>query len=183
MLDRQRAQHCTNRMSHTVPDLCQVLAAWRASAAGTRNRRLKRTGFAPYPSIMEDLTRLTEEEWRVRLSPEAYRVLREHGTERAGASDLNREKRAGTFVCAGCGQPLFSTGTKYESGSGWPSFWAPLEEAVVTTTDRSHFMVRTEVRCARCEGHLGHLFPDGPRPTGERYCMNGAAMRFEPEEP
>jgi peptide-methionine (R)-S-oxide reductase len=121
-------------------------------------------------------------EWRRELAPEAYRILRQHGTERPGTSPLNREKRPGTFVCAGCGQPLFDAGTKYESGSGWPSFWAPKEGAVGTTTDRSFFMVRTEVHCAKCGGHLGHVFPDGPPPTGERYCMNGVAMRFEPEE-
>lgn len=121
-----------------------------------------------------------EAEWRAELSPEAFRVLRQHGTERPGTSPLNAEKRPGTFVCAGCGQTLFDAGTKFESGTGWPSFFAPLEEGVGTTTDRSLFMTRTEVHCARCGGHLGHVFPDGPAPTGERYCMNGVAMRFEP---
>ena len=128
-----------------------------------------------------DPNTITEDEWRKRLSPEAFRVLRKHGTERAGASPLNKEKRDGVFVCAGCGQALFSAETKFESGTGWPSFWAPLEDAVATTTDRSFFMTRTEVHCARCQGHLGHLFPDGPQPTGARYCMNGVAMQFEPE--
>lgn len=135
---------------------------------------------------MSDMTidpaTLTDAEWRARLSPEAYKVLRKHGTERAGTSPLNREKRAGNFTCAGCGQALFSAETKFESGTGWPSFWAPLEGAVETTTDRSFFMTRTEVHCARCQGHLGHVFPDGPQPTGARYCMNGVAMGFEPEE-
>ncbi|MEN0075400.1 MAG: peptide-methionine (R)-S-oxide reductase MsrB [Paracraurococcus sp.] len=118
--------------------------------------------------------------WRTELPPDSYRVLRQHATERPGSSPLNAEKRPGTFLCAGCGQALFDAATKYESGSGWPSFWAPKEGAVGTTTDRSLFMVRTEVHCARCGGHLGHVFPDGPRPTGERYCMNGVAMKFEP---
>ena len=117
---------------------------------------------------------------RRRLTPEQYRVLRQHGTERAGSSPLNKEHRAGTFVCAGCAQPLFSSETKFESGTGWPSFWAPIEGAVGTSEDRSFFMTRTEVHCSRCGGHLGHVFEDGPPPTGLRYCMNGAALTFEP---
>jgi peptide-methionine (R)-S-oxide reductase len=123
----------------------------------------------------------TQDEWRRELTPDAYRVLRQHGTERAGTSPLNDEHRAGTFRCAGCGQPLFDADTKFESGSGWPSFFKPLPQAVGTTEDRSHFMQRTEVHCANCGGHLGHVFPDGPKPTGERYCMNGVALRFEPK--
>jgi peptide-methionine (R)-S-oxide reductase len=124
----------------------------------------------------------SDAEWRQSLSPEAYRVLREHGTERAGTSPLNHEKRQGVFACAGCGKALFATGTKFESGTGWPSFYAPVsEEAVATTEDRSWFMRRTEVHCADCGGHLGHVFPDGPQPTGLRYCMNGAAMSFKPD--
>jgi peptide-methionine (R)-S-oxide reductase len=122
----------------------------------------------------------SEAEWRSALSPEAFRVLRQHGTERPGTSPLNAEKRPGTFACAGCGTPLFDATTKYESCSGWPSFFAPIEGNVGTTTDQSHFMVRTEVHCAKCGGHLGHVFPDGPEPTGERYCMNGVSLRFEP---
>ncbi len=118
-----------------------------------------------------------------RSTPSSTRVLRKHGTERAGTSPLDAEKRRGAFVCAGCGQELFASDTKFESGTGWPSFYAPIAQAVGTTTDRSFFMTRTEVHCARCGGHLGHVFPDGPPPTGQRYCMNGAAMRFEPEGP
>jgi peptide-methionine (R)-S-oxide reductase len=121
----------------------------------------------------------TEDEWRQSLTREQFHVLREHGTERAGSSPLNAEKRNGVFRCAGCGQDLFSSDTKFESGTGWPSFWAPLEHAVGTSTDHSFFMSRVEVHCARCGGHLGHVFPDGPQPTGQRYCMNGAALTFE----
>ena len=124
----------------------------------------------------------TQDEWRRELTPDAYRVLRQHGTERAGSSPLNDEHRAGTFRCAGCGQPLFDADAKFESGSGWPSFFRPLTEAVGTTEDRGHFMQRTEVHCANCGGHLGHVFPDGPKPTGERYCMNGVALKFEPSK-
>ena len=124
----------------------------------------------------------SDTEWQKTLSPEQYRVLRQHGTERAGTSPLNHEKRQGEFLCAGCGAELFGSGTKYESGSGWPSFFAPMPDAVETTTDTSHGMVRTEVNCARCGGHLGHVFPDGPQPTGERFCINGAALDFKPAD-
>lgn len=124
----------------------------------------------------------TDADWQRELSPEAYRVLRQHGTERAGTSPLNAEKREGEFLCAGCGQPLFESKTKYESGSGWPSFFAPKDGAVGTQTDRSFLMTRTEVHCANCNGHLGHVFPDGPQPTGLRYCMNGAALKFAPQD-
>ena len=123
----------------------------------------------------------TEEEWRKSLAPDAFHVLREHGTERAGTSPLNAEKRKGTFACAGCELPLFSSDTKYESGTGWPSFWQPLADAVGTTVDKSFFMTRTEVHCRRCGGHLGHVFEDGPKPTGLRYCMNGVALKFTPD--
>jgi peptide-methionine (R)-S-oxide reductase len=121
----------------------------------------------------------TDEEWQASLSPKQYEVLRQHGTETRGSSPLNKEKRAGAFVCAGCGQPLFSSETKYESGTGWPSFFAPNQGAVATSTDGSHLMTRTEVHCSRCGGHLGHVFDAGPAPTGLRYCMNGAAMTFK----
>jgi peptide-methionine (R)-S-oxide reductase len=122
----------------------------------------------------------TDEDWKKTLTPEQFHVLREHGTERAGTSPLNVEKREGIFTCGGCGQPLFTSDTKYESGSGWPSFYRPIEGAIETTTDRGYGMTRVEVHCARCGGHLGHVFPDGPKPTGERYCMNGIALKFEP---
>jgi peptide-methionine (R)-S-oxide reductase len=114
------------------------------------------------------------------LTPEQYAVLREHGTERPGSCALLNEKRVGTFSCAGCEQPLFMTGRKFESGTGWPSFVAPLEGAIDETVDASYGMVRTEVHCSRCGGHLGHVFPDGPPPTGLRYCINGVALNFEP---
>jgi peptide-methionine (R)-S-oxide reductase len=125
---------------------------------------------------------LSEDEWRRRLSPAQYRVLREHGTERAGSSPLDKQYDAGIYTCAGCGQPLFDSKTKFNSGTGWPSFWAPLDDAVETQTDRSFFMTRTEVHCSRCGGHLGHVFDDGPQPTGQRYCMNGVSLDFRPGE-
>jgi peptide-methionine (R)-S-oxide reductase len=121
----------------------------------------------------------SDAEWQKELDPLAHHVLRNHGTERPFTSPLNDEKRTGVFRCAGCGEPLFDSKTKYESGSGWPSFYAPMADAVDTTSDNSHGMIRTEVTCAKCGGHLGHVFPDGPQPTGERYCMNGAALKFE----
>ena len=114
------------------------------------------------------------------LSPVQYAVLRKHGTERAGSSPLNREKRTGAFHCAGCDLPLYSSETKYESGTGWPSFWQPLDNAIGPSQDRSFFTTRTEVHCRRCGSHLGHVFNDGPKPTGLRYCMNGVAMTFQP---
>ena len=123
---------------------------------------------------------LSEAEWRKRLTPQQYAVLREEDTERSGSSPLNREKRKGTYVCAGCGLPLYSSATKYESGTGWPSFWKPLPNAVGTRPDNTLFFSRTEVHCRRCGGHLGHVFKDGPKPTGLRYCMNGDAMKLVP---
>jgi len=124
--------------------------------------------------------RFTDAEWRRRLTAEQYRILREAGTERPFTSPLNKEHRAGTFLCAADGQPLFSSKAKYDSGTGWPSFWKALPGATVTGSDNTFGVSRVEVRCARCGGHLGHVFDDGPQPTGKRWCMNGAAMKFRP---
>ena len=134
---------------------------------------------APAASARFPLQR-SDAEWRRLLGPQRYAVLRQAATERAFTSPLNNEHRKGTFVCAGCSLPLFSSATKFDSGTGWPSFWRPLPRAVVTKTDRSFMMDRTEVLCARCGGHLGHVFDDGPKPTGLRYCMNGLALKFTP---
>ncbi len=125
---------------------------------------------------------LSDDEWRQRLGPAAYHVLREHGTERAGSSPLDKDYSAGIYHCAGCGQPLFDAAAKFNSGTGWPSFSSPLDEAVENETDRSFFMTRNEVHCRRCGGHLGHVFDDGPAPTGQRYCMNGVSLDFHPGE-
>ena len=124
---------------------------------------------------------LSDEEWRQRLTPEQYRVLRQHGTERAGTSPLDKQHGAGIYHCAGCGQPLFVSKRKFDSGTGWPSFNDPEPGTVETTVDRSYGMMRTEVHCSRCGSHLGHVFDDGPPPTHLRYCINGVAMNFKPE--
>jgi peptide-methionine (R)-S-oxide reductase len=125
---------------------------------------------------------MSDEEWKKKLTPEQFQVLRKHGTERAGASPLDHFYEPGTYYCAGCGAPLFDSDTKFNSGSGWPSFYQPMDDAVEISTDRSFFMVRTEVHCQKCGGHLGHVFEDGPQPTGLRYCMNGCALDFKPAE-
>jgi peptide-methionine (R)-S-oxide reductase len=122
----------------------------------------------------------TEEEWRKTLSPEQFRVLRKHGTERAHTSPLDKQYAKGTYACAGCDLPLFTSDTKFDSGTGWPSFFKPIDKAIETTIDRSFFATRVEVHCQRCGGHLGHVFEDGPKPTGLRYCMNGVSLRFVP---
>jgi len=125
----------------------------------------------------------SEAEWKAQLSPQAFEVARKHGTERSGSSPLNKEKREGMFNCVCCGAPLFSSADKFESGTGWPSYTRPVTPAAVAEfDDSSFFMRRTEVRCANCDAHLGHVFPDGPKPTGLRYCMNGVAMKFAPKE-
>jgi peptide-methionine (R)-S-oxide reductase len=127
-----------------------------------------------------DKIKKSDEEWKRELSLEAFRVLRKHGTERAGTSPLDKNYSPGTYVCAGCGTPVFASDTKFNSGTGWPSFYAPIEGAVETSTDYVLFYPRTEVHCAKCEGHLGHVFDDGPAPTGKRFCMNGVSMKFAP---
>lgn len=138
--------------------------------------------FAANPKPAEPFRfTLSDAEWRQRLTPEQYKVMRGHGTERACTSPLNAEKRAGVYHCAGCGQSLFDTRAKFESGTGWPSFSQPVEpDAVATSADRGYGMLRTEVHCSSCGSHLGHVFPDGPPPTGLRYCLNGVALAFEP---
>jgi peptide-methionine (R)-S-oxide reductase len=155
-------------------------------AGGTLSRALGRDrdgGDAAARAATEAPVQKSEAGWKATLTPDQFKVLRQHGTERPFSHPLNDEKRAGTFHCAGCGAPLFDAATKYESGSGWPSFFAPMDGAVGTSTDHILLTPRTEVHCARCGGHLGHVFDDGPAPTGQRYCMNGTAMSFAPQVP
>jgi peptide-methionine (R)-S-oxide reductase len=140
----------------------------------------KRTRVMATPKIPFEIVK-TEAEWREILTPEQFSVLRQHKTERAHTSPLDKQYGKGTYVCAGCDLPLFASETKFDSGTGWPSFYAPIEDAIATSIDRSFFMTRTEVHCRRCGGHLGHVFDDGPRPTGKRYCMNGVALKFVAE--
>ncbi|USU08703.1 peptide-methionine (R)-S-oxide reductase MsrB [Sphingomonadaceae bacterium OTU29MARTA1] len=135
---------------------------------------------APAAAAERYPVQMSDAQWRKKLGDAAWSVLRHESTERPYSSPLNGEHRAGTFACKGCALPLFSSRTKFESGTGWPSFWAPLSNAVATTTDRSLLMERVEVHCRQCGGHLGHVFDDGPKPTGKRYCMNGVAMTFKP---
>jgi peptide-methionine (R)-S-oxide reductase len=151
-----------------------------ATAALAATARIAFSGPSDKSAATFEITR-TDEEWKRLLSPEQHYVLRQHGTERAGTSPLDKQYGPGTYACAGCELPLFSSATKCNSGTGWPSFYAPLENAVGTSTDRSFFVERTEVHCRRCGGHLGHVFDDGPKPTGLRYCMNGVALKFSPE--
>ena len=149
------------------------------SALGLGAGRAVAAPDAPMPGPSEPMS-LSDAEWKKRLTPEQYAVLREAGTERAGTSPLNGEKRTGRYVCAGCGLALFSSAAKFESGTGWPSFFDPLPGAVLTKTDFKLVFPRTEYHCAKCEGHQGHVFNDGPKPTGNRYCNNGVALKFVP---
>lgn len=159
----------------------QVLAVL-ASAIGLTPAILWLAGPAPVETMSDDFqVRKSDDQWRRTLTSDQYRVLRHHSTERPFTSPLNHEKRPGTFECAGCGRSLFDSATKFDSGTGWPSFWQPIDPKVVeTSTDFKLIIPRTEVHCARCEGHQGHIFKDGPKPTGLRYCINGAALKFVP---
>ncbi len=164
--------HRRSFLAASIGVLPAVLAACRADAGGL--------SAAGAPTDRFEVTK-TDAEWRKILTPDQYEVLRRQATERPGTSPLNAEHRAGTFHCAGCALALYASSAKFESGTGWPSFTAPLPDAVRTSVDRSLFGERTEVHCRRCGGHLGHVFDDGPAPTGKRYCMNGAAMTFTPQ--
>ncbi|WP_316154989.1 peptide-methionine (R)-S-oxide reductase MsrB [Cupriavidus sp. BIC8F] len=156
----------------TLAATLAAVGGWRALAGGTPGAGDTRKAAERFEVTLSD------DAWRQKLSPAQYAVLRNAATERPFSSPLNDEHRNGIFACAGCALDLFSSKTKFDSGTGWPSFWAPLEHAVATTEDRTFGMLRTEVHCRRCGGHLGHVFDDGPKPTGLRYCMNGVAMTF-----
>ncbi|HEY4079794.1 MAG TPA: peptide-methionine (R)-S-oxide reductase MsrB [Burkholderiaceae bacterium] len=156
-----------------------LLAGLGGSAAAAAGLFSRWAVAAPSAEVFE--VSHTDAEWRAKLSKPQYDVLRHEGTEWPGSSPLNSEHRSGTFSCAGCELALFSSKTKFESGTGWPSFWKPLDKAVIERQDRTMGMLRTEVHCRRCGGHLGHVFDDGPKPTGLRYCMNGVAMSFAPQ--
>jgi peptide-methionine (R)-S-oxide reductase len=155
--------------------LAAAATGWRATSSHANEEKMTTTTTAPF-----EITK-TPEEWRKVLTPEQFYVLREHGTERAGTSPLDKTYADGTYDCAGCDLPLFSSKTKFNSGTGWPSFYQPLDNAVGNMVDKSFFTTRTEVHCRRCGGHLGHVFEDGPPPTGLRYCMNGVALKFIPK--
>lgn len=157
-----------------------LLTAGAGLAAVAWIRWPRKAGAVTGPETFE--VQKTDAEWRRLLTPAQYQVLRHEGTEPPGSSPLEHEKRKGTFACAGCDLPVFSSETKFDSGTGWPSFYQPLPDAVRTTEDHSYFMLRTEVHCRRCGGHLGHVFDDGPPPTGLRYCMNGVALKFIPAQ-
>lgn len=158
----------------TLTATLAAVGGWRALVGGAANAGEARKAVERFEVTLSD------DAWRQKLSPAQYAVLRNEATERPFSSPLNNEHRTGVFACAGCQLDLFSSKTKFDSGTGWPSFWAPLEHAVGTTEDRTFGMLRTEVHCRRCGGHLGHVFDDGPKPTGLRYCMNGVAMTFRP---
>ena len=152
----------------------------QSDVGGIEAELFEHPGITPWGEEDEDFQSLTNAQWRERLNGEQFRVLRQEGTERAGTSPLNREHRDGIFVCAGCALPLFSSEAKYESGTGWPSFWTPIRGAVATKPDYRIWTPRTEYHCARCGGHQGHVFDDGPRPTRQRWCNNGIALNFVP---
>jgi peptide-methionine (R)-S-oxide reductase len=156
----------------------RLLGGIGTAAAGAAAAGLAGCGTEASAEVFE--VSRTPDQWRRRLSPEQYRVLREQGTERAFSSPLNEEHRPGTFLCAGCALPVFRSRDKFDSGTGWPSFVRPIAGAVRTSSDRTLGMLRTECHCRRCGGHLGHVFDDGPRPTGQRWCINGVALRFAP---